>query len=176
MIKTVLIMITAVCSVFGVYQQSNKYKNLDVMLKLAEYVSWPEDEEHSQITVMIAVKDSDCFEKASQYLERQFFNNRTIKTVFLDGDTEISEDADIIFVDTESGIDFGKLYCKIRDKHIMTVTDGKQHMEEGCMFYVSAGMDNNFDYLYNSRSVVASGIKIKSLLLTPKHDYELNNK
>jgi len=106
---------------------------------------------------------------ATNFLKNVQFEKK-IKTVFLTNETEIT-DVNLIFIDQNTDIDFEKLYEKIENKNVMTITTNKELLKKGCMFYIET-KDDCIDYLFNKQAVKNSGLMIKSSLLAPMHVYE----
>jgi len=154
--------------IFTVNQNDFQDSDYNAIMKIAKYTSWPETN-NNEFVIMIAEDDETQFKMATNFLKNVQFEKK-IKTVFLTNETEIT-DVNLIFIDQNTDIDFEKLYEKIENKNVMTITTNKELLKKGCMFYIETKNDC-IDYLFNKQAVKNSGLMIKSSLLAPMHVYE----
>lgn len=168
MLNKVIILLIGIQTIFGIKQYEDQTKTLEIVLKFAEFTTWNRQMSEDFI-VLVAENDESKYEKAVKYFENQEFEDKTIKTIKLTNETQITE-ADVIFIGNNTDINFEKLSEKIKEKQILTITTDKNMLSKGCMFYIKTG-EHSVEYLYNRHAVIKSGLMIQGSLLAPVHEW-----
>ena len=158
-------------------QQSDQQSDMKGVIKLAKYVSWPDEYQMTKTTIMIAPKSDETYKTAEQLASDNKILNTEIDLKRISGgdsyDDETLDDTKIIFIEAGSDIDIEKIIHKVSKKQILTITNDIGLLEKGCMFYVKQDpASGQIQYLYNKNAIISSTLSISTLILTPEHNYE----
>ena len=147
--------------------------DIEGVIKIAKYASWPEDKQGSKTIIMIAPQSDESYQLAI---------DNSANSKILGGDVEIRRisviddailQADVIFIESGSGADAAKIIEAVAGKHVLTITNDVEILEKGCMFYVKHDHDTGqTTYLYNKDAVLTSPLGISAHILAPDHKYQ----
>jgi hypothetical protein len=145
------------------------YNDIDGLIKLAKYASWP-DENVPDATVMVAAGEN-VYEYASSTIENTYIRNMKLKVEPFDINSDM-KNVKIIFISSDSNIDIKTLKEKMQNMKILTITNDINKIE-GCMFYIDYNGET-LDYLYNKETILESGLDVSSYLLSSLHSWKKN--
>lgn len=145
------------------------YNDLDGLIKLAKYSSWP-DENVPEATVMVASSEN-TYEYATKIIENTYIRNMKLKVEPFDINSDM-KNVKIIYISSDSDIDLKTLKEKMINMKILTITNDINKIE-GCMFYIDYDGET-LDYLYNKETILESGLNVSSYLLSSLHSWKKN--
>ncbi len=155
-------------------QQSNmQVSDMQGVIKLAKYVSWPNEDQMTNTTIMIAPQSDETFKSAETIAasSKILTHGINIKRI-TDGNDDAVFQANIIFIEEGANIDIDQIIQKVADKQILTITNDINTLEKGCMFYVKQDPDSGqITYYYNKDAILALSLRISSHILMPDHKY-----
>jgi hypothetical protein len=154
--------------------QPQQEGDMQGVIKLAKYVSWPEEDNMMTTTIIIAPQSDETFKTAENLAATSKILSHGISVVRItDCNDDALYNANIIFIESGANIDIEKLIPKVADKQILTITNDIKMLEKGCMFYVKYDHDTGHtSYYYNKEAILASPLSISSHILMPDHKYE----
>lgn len=132
------------------------------VFKFASYTTWPNNS--SNQFVIYTDIDQLQFENLQQIFKEQMFDNEKVVVKPLDSDSNY-DDAKLVYVTKSIS---QEILFKIKDKPILTITNNKDLLGFGIMFYFEEN-NSTIDYLYNKESIKESGLYIKSTVLNESH-------
>jgi len=144
------------------------------VIKLAKYVSWPGEDNMTNATIIIAPQSDETFKSAESLAASSKILSHGINLIRItDCNDDALYNANIIFIESGANIDIETLIPKVADKQILTITNDIGILEKGCMFYVKYDNDTgHLSYFYNKEAILASPLSISSHILMPDHKYE----
>ena len=155
---------------FGMAQAQES--DIQGVIKLAKYATWPAEKQDKKAVIMIAPQSDETY---------QFALESAANSKILDSDVEIRRisniddailEADIIFLESGNSADVSKIIQMVAGRHILTITNDFDILEQGCMFYVKLDHElGQTTYLFNKEAVLTSPLGISSHILAPDHKY-----
>ena len=157
-------------------QNDIQKSDMQGLIKLAKYVTWPMEESMTKTTIMIAPQSDATFKAAENLAASNKILDFDIELKRIT-DSDIDDDdifnANIIFIESGAKIDIDRLLQKVADKHILTITNDISILEKGCMFYVRQNFDTDeTTYYYYRDAIMTSPLRVSALLLRPDHNHE----
>ena len=156
------------------YQEAQALQSdIQGVIKLAKYASWLAEKQNGKTVIMIAPQSDESFQLALDNGANSKILGSNVEIRRISNiDDEITL-ADVIFIESGTGIDVGKIIEKATGRQILTITNDTEILEKGCMFYVK--QDHNTGqttYFYNKEAILASPLGISTHILTPTHRYQ----
>ena len=162
LLTALLLMPLAVCAQTFDYQ---------TIMKFAQYVYWPENQQNDTFYIYIAAKDPAPLDIIEQSINSQAtFHNRPIAVKHYNDNTDISL-ANIFFIDNSAEISNNILEEKLKKKQILTLSNNKNLLNYGCMFFIEQ-KETYIDYLFKKQAIIDSGLTIRTSLLHITHQYQ----
>ena len=141
----------------GLCETQAQQSDIQGVIKLAKYASWPADRKDKTI-IMIAPQSDETFQQALDNAANSRILDKEVEIRRISSIDEALCQADIIFM---SG------------RQILTITNDVDILEQGCMFYVKQDHDTGQTiYFYNKDAVLTSPLGISSHILAPDHKYQ----
>lgn len=167
MLNIFTIILIHLASVLGI--SGDPLTNIDIegVLKLAKYASWPP--EATQIRIVMVPQSAESFSSAQAYLKNQYLDDKQVILEKYTPECSLTG-ATIIFIEKQAGVDVEKITSQIAGLGILTITNDIINLDNGCMFYIEC-KDDMLDYKYNKQAVINSGLMIKGSVLAPYHCY-----
>ncbi len=154
-------------------QSDTQPTDMEGVIKLAKYVTWPNDPQMSKATIMIAPKSDETYMSALKLAQNRKILDAVIELKKIELTDEALNETDIIFIESGSSIDIDKIIKDVAERQILTITNDVSIFEKGCMFYVKQDQETGrTDYLYNKDVLLTSRLRINSSILMPAHKYE----
>ncbi|MBR4324181.1 MAG: YfiR family protein [Bacteroidales bacterium] len=148
-------------------------EDIQGVFKLAKYVSWPNEDQMTTTTIMILPQSDESYKTAESLASGSRILNSVISLKRIETCDDDIDNANIIFIESGTGIDIDKVLQKTANKQILTITNDLEILEKGCMFYVKHEQGTEqILYFYNKDAILASPLSISSHILTPDHKYE----
>ncbi|MBR2201343.1 MAG: YfiR family protein [Bacteroidales bacterium] len=142
------------------------------VIKLAKYASWPADKQNGKTTIMIAPQSDETFQLALDNGANSKILDSDVEIKRISNIEEAISQADVIFIESGTSVDADKIIEMAAGRHILTITNDMDILDKGCMFYVKHdGGTEEFSYLYNKDAVLASSLDISAHILAPDHKY-----
>lgn len=157
--------------------QQNGLQHTDIqgVIKIAKYATWPNENNMITITITIAPKSDESFNAAENSAADSKIRGLSIHLKYASETytDETTEQTNIIFIEKGTNIDIDKTIKKVRDQQILTATNDFEILEKGCMFYIKTNPETGqLTYYYNKEAILASKLNISARILTPDHRYE----
>jgi len=143
----------------------NARDDMEGVLKLANYASWPPDAKVMRI--MMAANSEESFKTAGTFLNNCNFNDLPIELIPFDAESDF-DGISIIYIEANSNVDMEALSKKMASRKILTITNDIQNLTLGCMFYISYSAEM-LDYKYNKQAVINSGLMMQASVMSPYH-------
>ncbi len=143
----------------------NARDDMEGVLKLANYASWPPDA--NVMRIMMAPQSDESFKTASTFLNNCNFNDLPIELVRFDSESSF-DGISVIYIESNSGVDMESLSKKMMSRKILTITNDMGNLMLGCMFYIH-NTDEMLDYKYNKQAVINSGLMMQASVMSPYH-------
>ena len=135
MIKRLILYITLLATILLPNVASAQTFDYQNILRFAHYVYWPEPLPQDTFIIYIAAQTPDPLDKISNSLKTQKFNGKPITIKYYTDQTPI-DDAQVIFIDHSATINFENLESKLKKMKILTLSNNKQLLNYGCMFFI----------------------------------------
>ncbi|MBQ1697554.1 MAG: YfiR family protein [Bacteroidales bacterium] len=149
--------------------------DINGVIKLAKYVSWPNEEQMTTTTILIVPQSEESYKSAERLAMSHKILNSVIELRRVEGDDDNLDAVNIIYIESGADMDVDNIIQKASSRQILTITNDIQILEKGCMFYVKQDSGTErIQYLYNKEAIIASPLSISSHILTPDHKYEKN--
>lgn len=168
-----ILMLISLLPIDGYMETQVQQSDIQGVIKLAKYASWPAGRQNGKTVIMIAPQSDESYQLA--------LDNGAGSTI-LDSEVEIRRinaiddallQADVIFIESGTGADADKILQAVSGKQILTITNDVEILEKGCMFYVKQNHDTGqTTYYYNKEAVLMSPLGISSHILAPDHKYQ----
>ncbi len=139
--------------------------DMEGVLKLANYASWPDGVKTMRI--MMAPQSQESYKTANTFLNNCNFNDMPIELQPYDPASSF-DDISIIYIESQSGIDMEALAKKLANRKILTITNDAETLRLGCMFYIKYTAEM-LDYQYNKQAVINSGLLMHASVMAPSH-------
>ncbi len=146
----------------------NPQKELEALLKLANYTTWSTD--YQEITIAIAAASPEEYNTAASFLKGKTLDNRQIKVTDASKCSSFAN-VNIVFILSETSVNVENLMENVAEQQILTVANNEKYLEQGCMFYIN-GSQEEIQYLFSKQAVLKSGLTIRSAILSPSHCIE----
>ncbi len=156
----------------GNYQEAQP-SDIQGVIKLAKYASWPAEKQNGKTIIMIAPQSDESYQLAL---------DKGANSKILDSDVEIRRisnidddisQADVIFIESGTSIDASKIIEKVAGRQILTITNDLEILGKGCMFYVKQDHETGqTTYFFNKEAVLNSPLGISTYILAPDHKYQ----
>jgi len=156
----------------GLCETQAQQSDIQGVIKLAKYASWPADRKDKTI-IMIAPQSDETFQQALDNAANSRILDKEVEIRRISSIDEALCQADIIFIESGSNSDAGKIIEMVSGRQILTITNDVDILEQGCMFYVKQDHDTGQTiYFYNKDAVLTSPLGISSHILAPDHKYQ----
>lgn len=156
-------------------QQDPQVQQTDIqgVIKLAKYASWPAENQNRKTVIMIAPLSDETFQLALDNAADSKISDNDVEIRRIEKIDDDILKADIIFVESGSGVDAEKVLQIVSGRQILTITNDMDILDKGFMFYVRQDYDTGQTiYLFNKEAVQTSPLGINSLILLPDHKYQ----
>lgn len=155
----------------GNYQEAQP-SDIQGVIKLAKYASWPDEKQNGKTIIMIAPQSDESFQLALDNSANSKILGSEVEIRRLSNIDEAISQSDIIFMESGSDVDVGKVIEMSAGRQILTVTNDMEIFEKGCMFYVKQDQaTGEITYFYNKEAVLNSTLGISTHILAPEHKY-----
>ena len=159
----------------GYWEAQELQSDIQGVIKLAKYASWPAGRQDKKTVIMIAPQSDETYQQALDNAANSRILDKEVEIRRISSIDEALCQADIIFIESGSGSDAGKIIEMVSGRQILTITNDVEILEQGCMFYVKQDHDTGqTTYLYNKDAVLTSPLGISSHILAPDHKYQKN--
>ena len=156
-------------------QQGAQVQQTDIqgVIKLAKYASWPADKQNGKIIIMVAPQSDESYQLALSVGSNGKVLDSDVEIRRISDINDAVAQADIIFIESGTNADVGKIIEMATGRQILTITNDMEILEKGCMFYVKHDHDTEeLTYFYNKDAVLTSPLEISTLILAPDHKYQ----
>lgn len=156
----------------GLQDPQVQQTDIQGVIKLAKYASWPVENRNRKTVIMIAPLSDETFQLALDYSADSKILDKDVEIRRIENIDDILK-ADIIFIESGSSIDADKVLQMVSGRQILTITNDMGILDKGFMFYVRQDYDTGQTiYMFNKEAVQTSPLGIDSLILLPDHKYQ----
>jgi ABC-type sugar transport system substrate-binding protein len=159
--------------VVGYQEVQAQPSDIQGVIKLAKYASWPADKQNSKTIIMIAPQSDESYQLALDNGANSKILDSDVEIRRISSIEEAISQADVIFIESGTSTDAGKIIEMASGRQILTITNDMEILEKGCMFYVKQDHDTGQTiYFYNKDAVLSSPLGMSTHVLAPDHKYQ----